>query len=136
MEKLPETFDDVLMGEWLDALKSSYYNIYAEFELGLLDKAVLMNNKNVYEYDKKLNKFKKSNLQYNQEEEYLLVRLNKLDENDVPHFTFSFLTDTLPFYKTVLNMIIEKFILRKKYNKLKKENTDELKESDEGAEQT
>ena len=136
MEKLPETLNDELVAEWLDSLKYNFYNIYAEFELGLLKKAVLMNTKDVYEYDKKLDKFKKSNLPYNQEEEYLLVRLNKLDENDVPNFTFSFLTDTLPFYKSVLNMIIEKFVLRKKYNKLEKENKDELKESNEGDEQS
>ena len=125
--------DHELIIDCLNQLKHRYYTIFFNFETGFVDKVVLVNTNKVYQFNKVTDDFIETDLIYNPEEDYCLLRLNSMIDL-VPDFTYDFICNQESLSKTLWLYFVEKVYYRRKFKKLKEQETDEVEIVDQGIE--
>lgn len=106
--------DEVQVNRYLEALMYQSETFYTSIKTKMIDKVLLYDTRQVYQYHENINCFELTELPVNTEEDYIIITYTDMNENGVPIFTINTTQVetttlqyiwvnwfTLPFYKWI-----------------------------------
>lgn len=105
---------EIQVNKYLNSLLNNSETFYVSIHTKIIDKILMVDTEQVYQYHSNIDCFELTDLPVNSEEDYLILRLVDMTENNIPIFTVGttmvelttfdyFLTHfiKIPFYKWI-----------------------------------